>query len=101
MTHDVQHSDPGRARVNGIEIVYDTFGDPSASPLLLVMGLGGQMIAWDEEFCVALAQQGYWVIRFDNPTSGCQPGWTKQAFRTFRPCFKPRSLGRRHRRPIC
>lgn len=70
MTHDVQHSDPGRARVNGIEIVYDTFGDPSASPLLLVMGLGGQMIAWDEELCVALAQQGYWVIRFDNRDVG-------------------------------
>ena len=70
MTHNVRHSDPGRARVDGIEIVYDTFGDPSAPPLLLVMGLGGQMIAWDEEFCMALAQQGYWVIRFDNRDIG-------------------------------
>jgi pimeloyl-ACP methyl ester carboxylesterase len=70
MTEKVQHSEPGRARVGGIEIVYDTFGDPSAPPLLLVMGLGGQMIAWDEEFCVALAQQGYWVIRFDNRDIG-------------------------------
>ena len=56
--------------VNGIEIVYDTFGEPSASPMLLVMGLGQQMIAWDEEFCVALAALGYWVIRFDNRDVG-------------------------------
>jgi pimeloyl-ACP methyl ester carboxylesterase len=55
---------------NGIEIVYDTFGEPSAPPMLLVMGLGGQMIAWDDEFCAALAAQGYWVIRFDNRDVG-------------------------------
>jgi len=38
--------------------------------MLLVMGVGEQMIAWDEEFCAALAQQGYWVIRFDNRDVG-------------------------------
>ena len=70
MTQKVPHGDPASVRVNGIKIVYDTFGDPSALPLLLVMGLGAQMIAWDEEFCAALAAQGYWVIRFDNRDIG-------------------------------
>ena len=70
MSRNVPHSDPARVRVNGIELVYDTFGDPSAPPLLLIMGLGVQMIAWDEEFCTALAALGYWVIRFDNRDVG-------------------------------
>jgi pimeloyl-ACP methyl ester carboxylesterase len=59
-----------RAKVNGIELAYDTFGDPLATPMLLVMGLGAQMIAWDEEFCQQLADRGYWVIRFDNRDVG-------------------------------
>jgi len=70
MSRNIPHSDPARVRVNGIELVYDTFGDPSAPPLLLIMGLGVQMIAWDEEFCAALAALGYWVIRFDNRDVG-------------------------------
>ena len=70
MTQEVLHSDPASVEANGIEIVYDTFGEPSASPMLLVMGLGQQMIFWDEEFCIQLAAQGYWVIRFDNRDVG-------------------------------
>ena len=59
-----------RAQANGIELEYDTTGDPGAPPLLLVMGLGAQMIAWDDEFCARLADRGFWVIRFDNRDSG-------------------------------
>jgi pimeloyl-ACP methyl ester carboxylesterase len=59
-----------KAKVNNIEIEYDTFGDPSAKPLLLVMGLGGQMIAWVDEMCEGLANQGLFVIRFDNRDVG-------------------------------
>jgi pimeloyl-ACP methyl ester carboxylesterase len=70
MGQNVPHSDPTKAKVNGIEIVYDTFGEPSAPPLLLIMGLGEQMIAWDEVFCRELADRGYWVIRFDNRDIG-------------------------------
>jgi pimeloyl-ACP methyl ester carboxylesterase len=70
MTQKVPHSEPASVRANGIDIVYDTFGHPSALPMLLVMGLGGQMVAWDEEFCAALAAHGYWVIRFDNRDIG-------------------------------
>jgi len=55
---------------NGIQIEYDTFGDRSSPPLLLIMGLGAQMILWDEEFCDQLASQGLYVIRFDNRDIG-------------------------------
>lgn len=70
MTQRVPHSDPASVEANGIEIVYDTFGKPAAPPMLLIMGLGQQMIAWDEEFCAALAARGYRVIRFDNRDVG-------------------------------
>lgn len=61
---------PQFARSNGIQICYDTFGDRARPPLLLIMGLGGQMIAWDEAFCRQLAERGYFVIRFDNRDIG-------------------------------
>src|SRR4030042_681249 len=57
-------------KANGIQIEYDTFGNRGARPLLLVMGLGTQMIAWDEDFCQQLAEQGHYVIRFDNRDVG-------------------------------
>ena len=59
-----------RASVNGIELAYDEFGDPGGEPLLLVMGLGMQMIAWDQRLCGLLAERGYRVIRFDNRDCG-------------------------------
>jgi pimeloyl-ACP methyl ester carboxylesterase len=59
-----------RAAANGLEIVYDSFGSPSGRPLLLIMGLGSQLIHWDEEFCEMLAGQGHHVVRFDNRDVG-------------------------------
>jgi pimeloyl-ACP methyl ester carboxylesterase len=59
-----------RATVNGIEIVYETIGDPSNPPLLLVMGLGTQLIHWDLELCELFAERGFYVIRFDNRDAG-------------------------------
>ena len=59
-----------KVEANGIQIEYDTFGDPSARPLLLIIGLGGQLIEWHEGFCNGLAEQGHYVIRFDNRDSG-------------------------------
>lgn len=59
-----------RAKANHIEIEYDTFGDPSSSPILLIMGMGEQLISWDEEFCKDLAERGFHVIRFDNRDVG-------------------------------
>jgi pimeloyl-ACP methyl ester carboxylesterase len=55
---------------NGIQIEYDTFGDPSSPPLLLIMGAGGQMIMWNEALCDLLASQGLYVIRFDHRDVG-------------------------------
>lgn len=58
------------ARANGIEICYETFGQRENPPVLLVMGLGGQMILWEEPFCEGLAERGFFVIRFDNRDVG-------------------------------
>ncbi len=55
---------------NGIRIEYDTFGDASRPPILLVIGLGGQLIDWDNALCADLAAKGLYVIRFDNRDSG-------------------------------
>jgi pimeloyl-ACP methyl ester carboxylesterase len=59
-----------RVPCNGVEIVCETIGDPSDPPLLLVMGLGMQLIHWDRELCELLAARGFYVIRFDNRDSG-------------------------------
>jgi pimeloyl-ACP methyl ester carboxylesterase len=59
-----------RASVGDITLEYETIGDPSAPPLLLVMGLAAQMIAWDDEFCRLLADRGHFVVRFDNRDCG-------------------------------
>jgi pimeloyl-ACP methyl ester carboxylesterase len=58
------------APANGIELAYQEIGDADAEPLLLVMGLATQMIAWDEEFCAQLAERGFRVVRFDNRDIG-------------------------------
>ena len=55
---------------NGITLEFDTFGDPDGRPLLLVMGLGAQLIHWRAEFCEELAGHGHYVIRFDNRDAG-------------------------------
>jgi pimeloyl-ACP methyl ester carboxylesterase len=57
-------------RANGINVEYEEFGDRSGRPLLLIMGLGGQMILWRTEFCQTLAARGHRVIRFDNRDVG-------------------------------
>jgi len=59
-----------RATANGIELEYETFGDARSQPLLLIGGLGTQMITWDEDFCELLAVRGFHVIRFDNRDAG-------------------------------
>ncbi|WP_407165618.1 alpha/beta fold hydrolase [Bradyrhizobium sp. ORS 111] len=64
------HQPPQLARANGIDICYEIFGHADAEPLLLIMGLGAQMIHWDDEFCRQLAARGFRVIRFDNRDIG-------------------------------
>ena len=57
-------------KANGIDLAYDEFGEPDNPVMLLIMGLGTQMIAWPEAFCHGLATRGYRVIRFDNRDIG-------------------------------
>jgi pimeloyl-ACP methyl ester carboxylesterase len=61
-----QFCDVGR----GITLCYETFGDPSEPTALLIMGLGTQMVAWQEDFCAELASRGFHVVRFDNRDIG-------------------------------
>lgn len=59
-----------QVNANGLQFEYETFGDASAPPLLLIMGLGGQLVQWPDTFCEALARGGYYVIRYDNRDVG-------------------------------
>jgi pimeloyl-ACP methyl ester carboxylesterase len=58
------------ARVGDVELAYETFGDPAHPAMLLVMGLGTQMLGWRAPFCARLAERGFHVIRFDNRDVG-------------------------------
>jgi pimeloyl-ACP methyl ester carboxylesterase len=60
----------GVPRNGDVEIDYEIFELGSGEPLLLVMGVGAQMLYWHDEFCQALAGQGFRVARFDNRDSG-------------------------------
>ena len=62
------------AAVNEIDLSYETFGEPSDPTVLLVMGLGAQMLSWDEGFCALLVARGFHVVRFDNRDIG-QSTW--------------------------
>jgi pimeloyl-ACP methyl ester carboxylesterase len=56
--------------IGDVELCYETFGDPADPAMLLMMGLATQMIGWHEEFCAALADRGFHVIRYDNRDVG-------------------------------
>jgi pimeloyl-ACP methyl ester carboxylesterase len=57
-------------RVGDIDLCYETFGDSADPAVLLIMGLGTQMLGWDEEFCTELAGRGFFVVRYDNRDIG-------------------------------
>ena len=59
-----------QVEANGLRLEYDTFGNPADPPLVLIMGLGAQMISWPEAFCQQYADQGFYVVRFDNRDCG-------------------------------
>jgi pimeloyl-ACP methyl ester carboxylesterase len=82
ITGSVPYQAPTPVRINGtgrataIETVYDIFGSAADPPLLLIAGLGMQMIGWDEKLCAQLAGCGLQVIRFDNRDSGLATKFT-------------------------
>jgi len=55
---------------SGVRVAYEALGSPDGEPLLLVMGLGMQMLAWPDDFCAGLAQRGFSPVRFDNRDTG-------------------------------
>jgi len=57
-------------KVKGIQIEYDTFGEAGSRPLLMIKGVGQQMITWSDDFCSLLAKAGHYVIRFDHRDVG-------------------------------
>lgn len=59
-----------KVATNGVELETETFGDPSHPALLLIMGLGCQMLVWPRAFCEQLASAGFYVVRFDNRDVG-------------------------------
>ena len=59
-----------KAKANNISIEYETFGTPSSPPILLIIGLGGHLIYWDDTFCRYLSEANRYVIRFDNRDAG-------------------------------
>ena len=81
-------------KVGDVELCYEPFGDPDRPTVLLVMGLGTQMIAWHADFCGELADRGFYVIRYDNRDVG------RSTHLSDRPTPKVRELmTRRIRRP--
>jgi pimeloyl-ACP methyl ester carboxylesterase len=66
----VRVGDEQRAPVNGIELAYQELGDPDGEPMMMVMGLGTQMIHWPEGFCELLVERGFRLILFDNRDLG-------------------------------
>ena len=82
------------ATLEGVRVCYETFGDESQPALLLVIGLGTQMIGWDADFCSQLADRGFFVLRYDNRDVG------RSTHLDYRPPPTTREiLTRRHRNP--
>jgi pimeloyl-ACP methyl ester carboxylesterase len=81
---------------DGVELCYQTFGDPADEPLLLVMGLGGPMNWWDPALCELLAGKGFFVVRYDNRDTGRS---TKVGGRVSRSTIMKAFLGMRVRAP--
>lgn len=59
-----------KLNTNGLELEYESIGDPAGEPVVLVMGVGAQLIHWPDGFCEQLAERGFRVIRFDNRDIG-------------------------------
>src|SRR5258705_3660801 len=68
-TSSTTHTVPA-IQANGVSLEYESFGNPSDPVILLVMGLGMQMVLWPDAFCEMLAARGFRVIRFDNRDAG-------------------------------
>lgn len=64
-----------RAKANGLTLEFESLGDRANPTILLIMGLGMQMIAWPDAFCEMLVARGFHVLRFDNRDAGLSSGF--------------------------
>ena len=80
---------------HGVDLVYDTFGDRNDPAVLLIMGFGVQMVAWDDEFCTTLADRGYYVVRFDNRDVGLSQKFDELGMPDMIRLFIRRKMGQR------
>ncbi|MFE7800886.1 alpha/beta fold hydrolase [Nocardia sp. NPDC057440] len=67
MIHEVTR---GQARNGEVSLAYEMFGPSTGEPLLLIMGVGAQMLLWHEDFCLELVRRGFQVVRMDNRDAG-------------------------------
>lgn len=81
-----------QVHTNNIDIEYEAFGASSNPTILLIMGLGMQMIAWPEDFCRDLAARGYRVVRYDNRDTGFSTKFEGQRAPSIRSLFLRRAL---------
>jgi pimeloyl-ACP methyl ester carboxylesterase len=86
-------------QANGIQLEYETHGDPKNPPLLLVMGLGAQLTLWPMELVEALVERGYYVIRHDNRDIGLSQKFSEHGVPNFKRVALLRMLGLRPRTP--
>ncbi|MEU7815964.1 alpha/beta hydrolase [Pseudonocardia sp. NPDC049154] len=70
MTRSAGRTSAGTVRANGLDLCYETLGDPADPALLLIMGHGMQLDAWAPEFCAQFVNRGFFLIRFDNRDVG-------------------------------
>ena len=84
---------------NGIQLEYETHGDPTNPPLLLIMGLGAQLTLWPIELVEALVARGYHVIRYDNRDIGLSQKFGAHGIPKFRRVALMRLLGLRAKLP--
>ena len=72
-----EEPDAGTARVGDVDIVYERFGGAEAPAVLLIAGLGDQMVMWPRALCLQLVARGFQVIRFDNRDTGLSTKFTQ------------------------
>jgi pimeloyl-ACP methyl ester carboxylesterase len=89
----VSRTGESRVHANGVEVVYDTFGEGSDPALLLIMGLSTQMIVWEDEFCERLAGRGFFVVRFDNRDAGRSSNFDPPGMQGRRSVFRGSQTG--------
>lgn len=88
-----------QVHANGIDIAYETHGDPANPPLLLIMGLGAQLTLWPVELVDALVERGYYVIRHDNRDIGLSSKFTDAGVPNVRRVALMRLFGLRAKLP--